>query len=295
MIATGSCPNQQIEVGIPWIMNRTGTKTFIVGSNYIYPRTMSKQAAATVTKHGGTILGDEFVTFGVDDPAAFEPIIAQIAAAKPDWVLSNLVADNIGAFLKAYKKAGLNPEQLPVLHTVLFESNVAAIGTENCLGHYSLATYFESIETAENREFVQRFKVFAKSRPEWKDDGVATLTTFGEGVYSGAMACRAAMIKANSAHPEAILEASRGLVFKGPTGFDVKIDPDNLHPWLWPRIGQVNENGAFDLVYQSPTWIAPEVFNPQIDADKVCSAGGRFYIKGIEVPTPRATRTIIPQ
>lgn len=294
IVTTGSCPNQQTEIGIPWIMKRKGKKTYIVGSNYIFPHTMSKQARATLAKHGGEILGDKFVTFGVDDPAAFDDIIADIKRTRPNWILSNLVAGNIGGFLKAYKKAGLKPDSMPILHTAMFESSISALGADLCEGHYTVATYFESIDSQENRDFVQRFKSFARSRPEWQGDS-ATVIALNEGVYTAAMACRAALLKANSAHPEAIVQASRGLVFKAPAGYDVKIDPDNLHLWLYPRIGVVNRKGEFDIIHQSPAWVKPEVFNQSMDPDKSCINGGQFYIKGTRVPGPPVARDVVPQ
>lgn len=294
VITTGSCPNQQTEVGIPWIMKRKGKKTYIVGSNYIFPRTMSKQARVTLDKHGAEVLGDRYVTFGVTDPAAFDEIVADIKHTKPDWILSNLVAGNIEGFLQAYKKAGLSPDQMPVMHTAMFESSVSALGPELCAGHYSLATYFQSIDTPDNKDFVQRFKKFSRSRPEWRNDD-ATVTTLTEGVYSSAMACRAAMLKANSVHPDALVQASRGLVFKAPAGYEVKIDAENLHLWLYPRIGQVNRRGEFDIVHQSPVLVAPEVFNNKMDPDKRCIDGGNFYIKGTRVPGPSVSREVIPQ
>ena len=286
MIATGSCPNQQTEVGIPWIMKRRGRKVYLVGSNYIFPHTMSKQARTTVRKHGGVVLGDEFVNFGLGAKAPFDAIVADIKQKKPDWILSNLVADNIVGFLNTYKKAGLRPQQMPIMHTGMFESSVAAAGADLCAGHYSLASYFESINTPDNHAFVQRFKTFARSRPEWRNDD-ATVTTLNEGVYTAALACKAAMLKANSAHPDAILEAARGLEFKSPSGENVKIDADSLHLWLTPRIGQVNRQGEFDIVYQSPTWLQPEVFNPEMDPERTCDGGGRFHIKGVLVPGTR--------
>ena len=294
MIATGSCPNQQTEVSIPWIMKRTGPKTYILGSNYIFPHTMSKQARITLRRHGGKVLGDEFFTFGIADSAPFESVVKDIEKKKPDWILSNLVADNIGGFLKAFRDAGLTPDRIPILHTGMFEASVAAIGPELCAGHYSTATYFQTIDTPSNREFVKRFQFFVGSRPEWRNE-TGVLTTLAQGVYTGALACKEAMIKANSAHPGAVREASRGLVLKAPEGYDVKIDSENLHAWLRPHIGKVNDRGLFDIVYESPVWVRPEVFNPEMDPHRKCRDGGQFFIKGVKVPGPKVTRRIVPQ
>ncbi len=294
MIATGSCPNQQIEVGVPWMLKNHGLRTYVVGSNYIFSRTMSKQAKRSLALNGGEWLGDEFVKVGVSDPAAFKPLIEDIAKNKPDWILSNFVGGNIDGFLRAYKEAGLSPDRMPIMHVAMLETTVKALGAELCAGHYNAATYFQNIDSQTSREFFKRYKKFARSRPEWKNDHVI-LNAIGEGVYRAAIACKEAMLKANSAHPDAIREASRGLIFKTSTGDKVKIDPDNLHTWLYPRIGKVNEQGEFKVIYESPTWVRPEVFNSEIDPNKVCKDGGRFFIKGKRVPGPKVSRKIVAQ
>ena len=294
MIATGSCPNQQMEVGVPWMLERYGSKTYIVGSNYIFSRTMSKQADRSLVLNGGESLGDEFIKLGVTDPAAFKPLVEDIIKMKPDWILSNLVGGSIEGFLRAYKEAGLSPDQMPIMHVAMLESTVKNLGPELCAGHYTSATYFQNIDSPTNKEFFKRYKEFARSRPEWESDEV-TLGAVAEGVYMGAMACKEAMLKANSAHPDAIREASRGLIFNSGSGDKVKIDPDNLHTWLYPRIGQVNDQGAFDVVFESPTWVRPQVFNKEIDPNRTCESGGEFYIKGKKVPGPKVTREIVPQ
>lgn len=294
MIATGSCPNQQIEVGVPRMLERYGSKTYIVGSNYIFSRTMSKQADRSLVLNGGESLGDEFIKLGVTDPAAFKPLVEDIIKMKPDWILSNLVGGSIEGFLRAYKEAGLSPDQMPIMHVAMLESTVKNLGPELCAGHYTSATYFQNIDSPTNKEFFKRYKEFARSRPEWESDEV-TLGAVAEGVYMGAMACKEAMLKANSAHPDAIREASRGLIFNSGSGDKVKIDPDNLHTWLYPRIGQVNDQGAFDVVFESPTWVRPQVFNTEIDPNKTCKDGGQYFIKGKKVPGPKVTREIIAQ
>ncbi len=294
LIATGSCPNQQTDVAIPWIMERTGPKTFLVGSNYIFPRTMSKQAKITLKQHQGTVLGDQFFTFGVSDPALFEPVIEEIKEKKPDYILSSLVAGNIAGFLKAYKKSGLTPEQIPILHTGMFESDVVSIGAELCAGHYTSTTYFQSIKTPSNQAFVQRIHEFVQSRSEMKNDPVI-VTSPMESAYIGALACKEAMVQANSAHPQAIAEAIRGIEVNAPGGDKVKIDSENLHTWLHPRIGQVNQQGQFKLVYESPHAVRPEVFNPEMDVNRTCRNGGQFYIKDKKVPLPVVKRSIVPQ
>ncbi len=160
MIATGAVPNQLTETAIPWMMNLAGNRIYIVGSNYIYPHTMSKQARITIYWNGGKIVGNEFFSLDCDQEEQFNAVVKDIIKKKPDWVLSNLVGVNTGAFLRAFKQAGLSSTTLPILHTVLMESDINSIGAELTQGHYSSVNYYESIDTKENREFVRKVKSF---------------------------------------------------------------------------------------------------------------------------------------
>ncbi len=92
----------------------------------------------------------------------------------------------------------------------------------------------------------------------------------------------------------AIVEACRGMVIKAPEA-DIKIDSENLHSWLRPRIGQVNNKGQFNIVNESPGTIRPEVYSAAMDPDKECKDGGQFFMRKRKVPPRKVTRTIIPQ
>jgi len=294
MIATGAVPNQLTAISIPWMMKLTGKRVYIVGSNYIFPHTISKQARINIYQHGGKIVGNQFFSLDQNQEAQFADVVTEIAKLKPDWILSNLVGVNTGAFLKAFKKAGLSAQQIPILHTVLMETEVAAIGTEFTEGHYSSVNYYQTIDTSENRDFVKHVQSFSSALLT-DTKPTSTVTSIVEGVYLGAMLHAKAMRRANSAHPVAVREAARGMQIKAPSGDVVRIDPENLHAWLRPRIGKVNAQGLFDIVYQSPDLIRPEVFNPVMDAQRSCIDGGRFYIRGTRVKLPRVTRPIIAQ
>ena len=65
----------------------------------------------------------------------------------------------------------------------------------------------------------------------------------------------------------------------------MRINAENLHTALRPRIGQVNDEGLFDILDESANLVEPMVFNPKMDPGKTCEKGGEYYIKGKRVPT----------
>src|SRR3954447_15816144 len=101
---TGAVPNQLLTDYVPWIMKNLGKSFYIVGSDYIYPRTVSAIVQKLVRQNGGTIVTDRYFQLGTTE---FGSVISDIQAKKPDVLFSNLVGDSIPAFYKQYKSAGL--------------------------------------------------------------------------------------------------------------------------------------------------------------------------------------------
>ncbi len=293
MIAHGAQPNHQVYNSVPWIVSKAGSKAYMVGSDYIYPRVMNKEAIFTLKKAGGRLVGDKYIDLNVDTEDGFKAIIADIMKKKPDFVYSNMIGVSTVAFMRAYKKAGLTKDNLPIISCALYESQIPAVGIEYCEGHYNSIPYFQSVQRVENQEFIQRYQAFHDAHPEWQEEPVVTDAVM-EAAYVAAQSCAEAMRIADSAHPQAIIEASRGLTVKAPEE-DIKIDPDNLHAWLRPRIGRINSSGQFDILDEAPALVRPQVFSAELDPGKVCNNGGITYINEKEIPRRKSERVIIPQ
>ncbi len=293
MVMTGSCPNQQVDNSVPWMIKKYGARVYMVGSNYIYPRTMNKAAKLSLKKNGGTAVGEKYIALEADKESDFSEVIADIKKQKADWVLSNVVGASNDAFMRAYKKAGLTAEQTPIMSYPLTEPEVHSAGIDYCVGHYTSFTYFQSVDTPENKAFIARFTQYLKDNPGIVN-GPAVTSGVMQAAYSGFLAFVMAARKANSVHPEAIVNSSRGMEYQAPEGI-VKIDADNLHTHLRPLIGKINSDGLFDIVDRSQNLVKPEVYSNEMDPGKECKNGGEFLIKGRKVPAPKVTRKVIPQ
>lgn len=281
VIITGSCPNQQVANSIPWMMRNFGPKAYFVGSDYIYPRTMHATSKHLLRDEGGELLGDRYISLDAEEESRFHHIVEDIRRVRPDWVFSNVVGASCIAFMRAYYKAGLTAETLPILSCPLTEPEVAATGVEYCLGHYTSFTYFQTVRREENRRFVRNFQDFVRANPRWKDHSNVTSGVM-QSSFVGMMACAQAMNQSGSWHPRAIIEACRGMKIAAPEG-DVVIDRDTQHAWLRPRIGQVRGDGLFDIVEESDSIVRPMVFDPHLDSDRECRLGGQLFIDGTQV------------
>lgn len=244
IIYVGCVPNQQIQTIAPWISENLGKSVYIIGSDYLYPRSTCAQAKALLEENGVTIAGEEFVSL---DETDYTASITKITQSKPDVVFSVLVGDCITAFQKQW--ALYDIEDIKMFHLCLDESGVAAIGTESCEGVYSGQTYFNTVNSDQNAIFKEKYeKQFADSPTVYASNG-----------YVAAYLLKGALSSLGETFTtEELVSAFHGQTFDGPAGF-VTIK-DNNHSTITARIGQVRSGGVFEVLYESENPIDPDPF-----------------------------------
>jgi transposase len=151
---TGSCPNQQVQPAVQWLLDNKGRRFFLLGSDYVFPRTANKIIKADLHRLNGELLQETYVPLGSVD---FGEVIAQIQALQPDVIFSTLNGDSNLAFYQQYHAAGLTPAQMPIMAVSIAEGELQTIG-EIAAGHYASWTYFQSLEHPRNQAFVQNFQ-----------------------------------------------------------------------------------------------------------------------------------------
>ena len=259
---TGAAPNQQITDSIPYCIKNFGKKGFFIGSDYIYPKESNRIAKAELVNGGGTVVGDEYAALGTTE---FITIINKIKQAKPNFILSNLVGDSIPAFYKQLKDAGITSKQIPIMAFPTTEEEIQAMGPEFAEGHFSSFNYFQTVDTPENKAFVEQFK--AKFGNERVTNGVM------EAAYIQTFFMAQAMEKCAKEKKEFttanLREATRGQEFKAPQG-TVKSDPDNYHTYLYSRIGKWKADGQADIVFSTKAAVKPIPWSQALYKGRMC-------------------------
>ena len=266
VVYTGAVPNQQLSNFIPWIFKTLGKKKFfIVGSNYIYPREMAKVCKILIKQNGGTYVADEYLELGHSE---WGSMVNKIKDSGCDVVLSNVVGDSVVAFYREYRNQGLTQDKLPICATVTSEIEVAAMGAENAVGSYTSFPYFQAIDTPANKAFVQRYRDFVK-------DPKAVTHHALESSYFQVYLWKQALEKAGTNTADAIRTAVRGQAFDAPGGH-VKIEPENLHTWLTPRIAQWQPDGQGKIVnaYPAPIMPLPYAAYGETPTNLICTPNG---------------------
>lgn len=247
VVYSGAVPNQQLGNYIPWIIEKLGKKKFfIVGSNYVYPREMAKVSKGLIEAGGAEWVADEYLELGHSEWAV---TVSKIKESGADVVLSNVVGDSIISFYREFANQGLKQDQIPICATVTSEIEIAAMGAEYAAGSFTSFPYFMSMGLPSNTSFIERYRAFV-------NDPKAITYHSLEAAYFQVFLWKQAVEKAGDFSADAIRDGVRGQTYAAPGG-TVKIDEDNLHCWLTPRIGQWQADGQSKIVDEYPEPIKP--------------------------------------
>ncbi len=246
---TGATTNQQIVPGLEFLKDKLKVKTlFLVGSDYVFPRTANKEIKAWAAANGMKIVGEEYSPLGNTEYAT---TINKIKAAKPDAIFQTINGDSNVAFWKQFTDAGLDAKKLPVISVSTAEDEVRGVGIKNIVGQYVAWNYYQTTPGPTNAAFVKAYKAkYGANRVT--DDPI-------EAGYVGVHLWALAVQKAGSTNVDKVKAASQGLTYQAPEGL-VTIDGQNQHIYKTARIGQLLPSGLIRQVGGSAGPIVPDPF-----------------------------------
>lgn len=270
---TGAAPNQQIEPSVDWLLEKKGKDFFLVGSDYVFPRTANTIIKAQLAAKGGKTVGEDYIPLGVNE---VKPVIAKIKAALPNGgvIYNTLNGDTNVAFFKEMQASGMGPDKYPVMSVSIAEEEVQAIGVEYLKGHYAAWNYFQTVDNPTSKKFVAAFKAkFGEKR---------VVNDPMEAAYIMVYMWAAAVKKAGKYDDlEAVKKAAYGATFDAPEG-TVTMNT-NHHLSKFVRIGEVVEGGLFKIIYETKEAVKPLPWNQYVAETKGFSCdysdpakGGKF-------------------
>ena len=244
----GASPNQQIVPAVDYCAQNIGKRMFLIGSDYVFPRTANKIIKAQIAELNGECVGEEYLPMGATN---FSEVVSKILAAKPDVILNSLNGDSNVSFFAALAKAGITSKTIPVMSFSIAEEEVAKMDLANLAGHLVSWNYYETTQTPRNEKFVSDYKEqYGEDRMTGDPIEAAYIA-----VYMWAAACE----KAGGFEVEAVRVASKGLSFTAPEG-TVTIDGGNQHLYKQVRIGKINDKGLIDEVWSTPSAVKPDPY-----------------------------------
>ncbi|WP_235960122.1 urea ABC transporter substrate-binding protein [Paenibacillus silvestris] len=244
----GATTNQQIIPAVTWLLQNKGKKFYLLGSDYVFPRTANKIIKEQLKADGGTLVAEEYTPLGHTD---YNTIISKIKKEKPDVVFNTLNGDSNVAFFKQLKDAGITAKDLTTMSVSIAEEEVRGIGASVLDGHYTAWNYYQTTDTPENKKFVEAYKAkYGKDRVT--DDPI-------EAGYTAVYLWAEAVKKAGSFEVEKVKAAAKGIEWNSPEG-KVTIDGENQHISKTARIGQIGADGLIKEVWNSGKPLKPDPF-----------------------------------
>ncbi|OMP68042.1 transporter substrate-binding protein [Domibacillus epiphyticus] len=236
---TGEVPNQQVDTMMKFIVENFGPNIYLIGNDYIYPQETNKQAKKYIKSLNGKVAGERYVPFGYSQ---FAEEYQKINASKADAIFSTIVGDSLIPFYRTYYQLGLNPKKLPIFSAITKETEIKAIGEKYAAGHYGGGSYFQSIDSIENHEFVTKMK------SRFGNDIVVSSLMFN--TYIGVKILLDELKNKPLFHYKQVLLSIREKTFQTPCGL-VKIENNSQHLSRPVRIGKIDSCGQFLILWDS--------------------------------------------
>ncbi len=269
---TGAAPNQQAIPATEYLMSDEGggAKRFVLlGTDYVYPRTTNRILRAFLNSKGipDSDIMEEYTPFGHSDYQTIIANIKRFSAGGKTAVISTINGDSNVPFYRELGNAGLSATDVPVVAFSVGEEELRGVDTKPLMGHLAAWNYFMSVDNPKNTEFVAKYRAWAKANNVPNADTVVTNDPM-EATYVGIHMWKQAVEQAGTADVDAVIDAMGGQTFEAPSGFTLKMDETNHHLHKPVLIGEVRDDGQFDVVWQTEGPIRAQPWSPFIPGNE---------------------------
>jgi urea transport system substrate-binding protein len=175
-------------------------------------------------------------------------------------VVSTINGDANVPFYKELGNQGIKATDIPVVAFSVGEEELAGIDTKPLVGHLAAWNYFESIDTPANKDFIAKWQAFTKNPKRTTNDPM-------EATVIGFNAWVAAAEKAKSTDADKVIDAIIGVKVPNLTGGVAEVLP-NHHITKPVFIGEIEDNGQFDVVWKSNGLVPGDAWSDYLEGSK---------------------------
>lgn len=249
IVYMGAAPNQQIVPAIEYLVEQGYKKFFLLGSDYVFPRTANMIINAQIDAVDGVeVVGEEYAAM---DQTEFSSIIKKIQDAKPDVIVNTLNGTGNVSFFKQLADKNISSDDMMTMSFSIAEEEVKTIGADVLKGNLVSWNYYQTTETEKNDAFVKAYKEKYGEDRVTSDPAEAAY----DAVYMWAAACE----KAGSFEVDDIRGVLDGLSIDAPEG-TITVNGENQHISKPVRIGEIGEDGLIKEVYATDKAVEPDPY-----------------------------------
>ncbi len=199
IFCTGPVPAQQVDPLIPWLMDRTGAKTFYLPSaDYIWPHVLNDKVRAAVVAHGGAIVGEQYFPM---DHTDYADTVQKIISSGADVVFNTIVPPGLTPFLELLHESGFTARGGSIVCTYFDENFLNLVPAAHVEGLYSCLDYYRSVRDPFSEDLLRTY------RERFPGDAQFTAGSACTGMYRGLKLWQAAVTEAGSLQQEAVIRA----------------------------------------------------------------------------------------
>ena len=257
---TGAAPNQQAIPAVDYLMSQEKVERWVLaGTDYVYPRT-TNQILEAYLKLKGVKPDDILINYTPFGHSDWQNIVAQIkkfgTAGKKTAVVSTINGDANVPFYKELGNQGIKATDIPVVAFSVGEEELAGLDTKPLVGHLAAWNYFQSVDTPENKEFIDAWHKFTEKPKRTTNDPM-------EAHYIGFNMWLKAVEKAGTTEPDAVIDAMIGVSVPNLSGGYSAMMP-NHHITKPVLIGEIQGDGQFNIVSQTPGLVVAQEWSPYV-------------------------------
>ena len=260
---TGAAPNQQAIPAVDYLLKQGVKRWALVGTDYVYPRTANKILEAYLKSKG---FKDEdimisYTPFGHSD---WQSIVSDIkkfgTAGKKTAVVSTINGDANVPFYKELSNQGISAKDIPVVAFSVGEEELSGIDTKPLVGHLAAWNYFESVDSDANDDFIEEWHKYTGDEKRVTNDPM-------EATYIGFNMWVKAVAKAGTTESNAVQNALIGVTVPNLSGSYATMMP-NHHITKPVLIGEIQEDGQFQVVDETPTTVVADEWSDYLPGSK---------------------------
>ncbi|MDT7953219.1 MAG: urea ABC transporter substrate-binding protein [Acetobacteraceae bacterium] len=264
VIYTGAAPNQQAIPAVDYLAGEESVQRWVLaGTDYVYPRTTNKILEAYL-KSKGVKSEDIMINYTPFGHSDWQTIVADIkkfgSAGKKTAVVSTINGDANVPFYKELGNQNIKATDIPVMAFSVGEEELAGLDTKPLVGNLAAWNYFMSVDTPENKAFIQKWQAFTKNPKRVSNDPM-------EAHYIGFNMWVKAVEKAGSFEPAKVIPALIGVSVPNLSGGYSAL-MSNHHITKPVLIGEIQANGQFNIVSQTPGLIVADAWSPYLEGSK---------------------------
>src|SRR3954447_14113381 len=266
IFCTGPVPAQQVEPLIPWLMDKTGAKTFYLPSaDYIWPHVLNKKVTEVATANGGTIVGEEYFPLDHED---YSETIEKITTSGAEVVFNTIVPPGLMPFFQQLYDSGFTKRGGQIVCTYFDENLLELLPDEQVEGLYGCIDYYHDVGDPFGADLLARYDARFPGSAKFTAGSGCT------GMYRGLKLWEAAVNEAGSLDQADVLAAlDHAKIAEGPGG-PAEMVPGQHHVRMNMYIAQAR-SGRFEIVRSLGAIDPNEAIVPPDDAVPKRAAAGR--------------------